>query len=175
MSSISLHQLNWADFAIVAIIVFSALISLARGFVREAISLVTWLVAVLVALRFSNALAEFFVPYVHTASFRTVIAFAILLIAVLIVGGLINYLFSQLVDKMGFSGTDRILGFVFGAARGLLFIGVLVLLGNMANVNQAPWWNGSQLIPQFQGLAQWLQRFVPTEVNHISQADVDTR
>lgn len=173
MSSISLTHLNLADYAIVIIIVFSALISFARGFVREAISLVTWIVAVLVALRFSNALAELFVKYVHTASIRTVIAFSILLIVVLIIGGLINYLFSQLVDKIGFSGTDRILGFAFGLARGILLIGVLVLLGNMGGATEAPWWGKSQFIPQFQGIAHWLQRFVPSDVTRISPTDAD--
>lgn len=170
MSSLSLQNLNWADIGIISILVLSGLISLMRGFVREAISLATWIVAAWVAICFAPLLAEYLVKYVHTPSLRTVAAFVILFIVVLIVGGLINAVFSQLVEKTGLSSTDRLLGFIFGVARGVLLVGVLVLLGNISGLNQDPWWSGSQLIPQFQGLAQWLQSFVPTQIHNLSQA-----
>lgn len=170
MSGISITNLNWADYSIIGILVLSALISLMRGFVREAISLATWIVAAWVAICFAPLLADYLAKYIATPSARTVIAFAGLFIVVLIIGGLINFLFSQLVEKTGLSGTDRILGFMFGVARGILLVGVLILLGNISGLNQDPWWSSSQLIPYFQGLAQWLQSFVPTQIHNLSQA-----
>jgi membrane protein required for colicin V production len=92
-----------------------------------------------------------------------------LFIGILILGALVNYLFSQLVERTGLSGTDRLLGLVFGVVRGLLLIGILVLLGNISEVSKAPWWTSSQLIPQFQPLAHWLQGFVPDQINHLTQ------
>lgn len=169
-SGFSIQQLNWADIGIISILLLSSLISLMRGFVREAISLATWIVAAWVAICFAPLLADYLTKYIATPSIRTVAAFAALFIIVLILGGMINLLFSQLVDKTGLNGTDRLLGFVFGIARGILLVGVIILLGNISALNQDPWWTSSQLIPFFQGLAQWLQSFVPTQIHNLSQA-----
>lgn len=169
MTAISWQHLNWADFTIVGIILASALISLVRGFVREAISLATWIIAAWIAIHFVIPLANMLTRYIATPSLRTVIAFAALFLAVLIIGGLINHLFSQLVENTGLSGTDRMLGLIFGAGRGVLLVAVLVLLGNISNLKD-PWWLHSQLVPQFQGMAHWLQRFVPQEVDHFTDS-----
>ena len=166
---ISLQHFTWADYSIIAIVIISALISLMRGFIREAISLATWIVAAWVAIRFSPLFADSLSKWIHNPSFRTAAAFIILFFIVLILGALINHLFGQLIDKTGLSGTDRLLGLIFGAARGLLFVGVLVLLGNISNMTKDSWWNDSQLIPQFQGLAHWLQSFVPAQIDDFTQ------
>lgn len=167
---IVLKALNWADLAIASIIVLSALISLMRGFVREAISLTTWIVAAWVAIRFYDLLANQLAAYIHTPSLQAVVAFAILFIATLIIGGLINVLFSRLVEQTGLSGTDRLLGLIFGIARGILLVAVLILLGSMMDLPQDPWWSASQLIPHFQGLVTWLQSFVPQKIQELSQS-----
>lgn len=169
MTAISWQHLTWADFAIVGIILVSAGISLIRGFVREAISLATWVVAAWVAVSFVIPFAHILAPHIHSSALRNVVAFAILFVAVLIIGGLINHLFSQLVENTGLSGTDRLLGLLFGLARGILLVAVLVLLGNMSSVH-SPAWQQSQLIPQFQGMAHWLQKFVPQEVNQFTDS-----
>lgn len=171
-----LTHLNWIDYSIVGILIISALISFVRGFVREAISLVTWIIAALVALRFTQPLSnlDLLTKYIHSSSLRYIAAFAILFITILIIGALINHLFSQLVEKTGLGGTDRLLGFIFGIGRGALLVGVLVLLGNMASVTQEQWWAQSQLIPKFQPLAKWLQGFVPKGVNNLSQDFIET-
>ena len=112
----------WVDFVIPVIITISAGISLARGFVREALSLVGWVAAFWVALRFSNSLAELFLSSITIPSLRIVIAFTILFVLTLILSALINHLASHLVDKTGLTGTDRLIGMIFGIARG----GVLI-------------------------------------------------
>lgn len=169
MSSIAVQSFNWIDFVIIGIIIVSSLISLMRGFAREAISLATWIVAALVALRFGNLLAERLTPYIHSPSVRMAAAFIGLFLVVIIIGGLINFLFSQLVEKTGLSGTDRLLGLIFGIGRGILLIGVLILLAGMMNFNQEAWWKSSQLIPHFQPIANWLQSFVPEQIGYLTQ------
>jgi membrane protein required for colicin V production len=153
----------WIDYVILGVIGLSTIISLVRGFVREALSLVVWVFAFWVAWTFFRELAGhlgvFSVP-----SVRLGVAFAILFISTLIVGALVNYLIGQLVDKTGLSGTDRLIGMLFGAARGALLIGVLVLLAGLTPFPEDPWWQESRLLGHFQELATWLKGLLPEDI-----------
>jgi membrane protein required for colicin V production len=153
----------WIDYVILGVIGLSTIISLVRGFVREALSLVVWVFAFWVAWTFFRELAGhlgvFSVP-----SVRLGVAFAILFIATLIVGALVNYLIGQLVDKTGLSGTDRLIGMLFGAARGALLIAVLVLLAGLTPFPEDPWWQESRLLGHFQELATWLKGLLPEDI-----------
>jgi|TARA_R110000850_G_scaffold16079_15_gene50203 membrane protein required for colicin V production len=152
--------LGWIDWAIIAIIAVSALISLARGFVKEALSLLTWVVAGLVAWLFGGALAGHLSPFIETPSIRVIVACSILFILTLVLGGLINYLIGQLVRVTGLSGTDRFLGMIFGAARGALLIVVAVGLLSLAPVEADTWWRQSELIPHFLLVADWSKNMI---------------
>lgn len=70
-------------------------------------------------------------------------------------GGLINYLIGQLVLVTGLSGTDRFLGMVFGGARGVLLVVVVVGLMSLAPVEADDWWRQSELIPHFLLVSDW--------------------
>ena len=153
-------SLTWVDWAIVAIIAVSALISLTRGFVKEALSLLTWVIAGLVAWLFGGALAELLVPYIETPSLRVIAACSILFVMTLLLGGLVNYLISQLVKATGLSGTDRFLGMVFGAARGALLVVVAVGLLSLAPVEADAWWRESVMIPHFLLVADWSKNLI---------------
>ena len=153
-------SLTWVDWAIVAIIAVSALISLTRGFVKEALSLLTWVIAGLVAWLFGGALAELLVPYIETPSLRVIAACSILFVMTLLLGGLVNYLISQLVKATGLSGTDRFLGMVFGAALGALLVVVAVGLLSLAPVEADAWWRESVVIPHFLLVADWSKNLI---------------
>ncbi len=141
--------MNWADWTILGIIGVSSLFSLKRGFVREALSLVTWVAAFIIARLFSQSLSVVLEPYLETPSVRYIAAFAILFIAALVVGVLINKLVGALVDATGLTGTDRVLGIGFGAARGgLIVVAIVALIGMSPAVNDR-WFKESQLIPHF--------------------------
>lgn len=152
--------LGWIDWAIIAIIAVSALISLARGFVKEALSLLTWVIAGLIAWMFGGALAGHLSPFIETPSLRVIVACSILFILTLLLGGLINYLIGQLVRVTGLSGTDRFLGMIFGAARGALLIVVAVGLLSLAPVEGDVWWRQSELIPHFLLVADWSKNMI---------------
>ncbi|NNE63122.1 MAG: CvpA family protein, partial [Gammaproteobacteria bacterium] len=114
--------MSWLDLVIIGIILISALISLVRGFVKESISLVSWILAGFIAFRYFSALAELLVSYIESPTVRTGIAFSVLFVCTLIVGAIVNFMASQMVSKTGLSGTDKTLGMVFGAARGVLIV-----------------------------------------------------
>lgn len=156
--------MNWADYFILGLIGLSMLLSLWRGFIKEALSLATWVVAFVVAWSFSGLFAERLTPWIELPSARAVAAFAGLFLIVLILGALVNFLIGQLVSKTGLSGTDRILGTVFGVARGVVIVAVLVLLAGVTPLPRDPWWQASQLMPHFERVALWLADFLPAEV-----------
>ena len=102
----------WVDYAILAIIGLSTVISLIRGFVKEAISLIVWIAAFFVASHYYPYLAPFF-SNIENLLIRNAVAIGALFICCLLLGGLLNYLVGKLVQSTGLSGTDRLLGLLF--------------------------------------------------------------
>lgn len=154
----------WVDIVIPGIIVISVLLGLMRGFVREALSLVGWLVAFWVALTFAQILAELFLGSISVPSLRIVVAFTILFVVTLILTALVNRLAGQLVRRTGLTGTDRMIGMVFGIARGVVLVSVLVFLAGHTTLAQDPWWQGSVMIGVFHELALWLRETVVPDI-----------
>ncbi|MEJ2416810.1 MAG: CvpA family protein [Exilibacterium sp.] len=153
--------MNWADWTIVAILAVSSLISLKRGFVREALSLANWGIAFVVAMTFREALAQLLAHYIDTPSVREMLAFAILFAATLIVGAMVNHLISEVVRMTGLSGTDRLFGMIFGMARGVIVVlAIILLLPPLVPIDQDSWWQHSVLIPQFLLLEDWSRETV---------------
>ena len=151
----------WVDYAIVATILLSVLVGLLRGFMKEVLSLLIWGVAFLVAYQYGGNLAAQMENYVSLPSARTVMGFAGLFIAVLFVGGLLNYLIGRLVASTGLDGTDRLLGGLFGAARGLAMVIALLLVAGFTPLPADPWWKESALIQRLQPLLDWSATFLP--------------
>lgn len=146
---------NWADWLIIAVTAFSMLISVIRGFVREALSLATWIAAFLVARIFAADLGMLLEDYIPTPSIRMLASFGLLFVATLIAGSIVNFLIGQLVKLTGLSGTDRVLGMVFGFARGVVLFVVAVALLKLTPTPQDPWWRESVLIPHLEVLENW--------------------
>ena len=154
----------WVDYAILTIIGISAFISILRGFIREALSLLGWIIAIWVSLSFAENVAALLVDKISVPSVRTASAFLILFVACLLVAGVVNYLAGKLVEKTGLSGTDRMLGVVFGTVRGAVVVGILVLLAGFTAVPEDPWWDQSILLKHFETMAVELRGFLPPDV-----------
>lgn len=161
----ALLDFNWVDITISGIVLLSIIISLARGFVREALSLLTWAVAFWLALSFSPAIASKLQNHIATPSLRTITAFGVLFVGALLLGGIVNRMLALLIAKTGLSGMDRILGAIFGFARGLLLTAVLLLLAKLTPLSADPWWKASALIPRLEPLEIWLTAFLPKKIS----------
>ncbi len=153
----------WIDYAILTIIGLSVLISIWRGFTKEALSLAGWIIAFIVAMEFVDNLDVLLEPHIQVPSIRQVAAFVILFIATLFLAGFINYLAVQVIKKTGLSGTDRMVGIFFGVARGCMVVALLVLVAGLTALPQDPWWHESQFMHYFQDMAIWLRQFLPAD------------
>lgn len=152
------------DYIILGIIALSAVISLFRGFVKEAFSLFIWISAFWLSWMFFRDLAALLIQWISLPSARLGISFALIMIVVLIIGGIIGYLLSKLVEHTGLSGTDRLLGVFFGVARGVVIVAILILLAGLTPVPEDPWWKDSLLIGHFQEISVWLRDLLPEDI-----------
>lgn len=157
---------NEIDWCIIAIIIISSVISLWRGFIKEVLSLVIWIVAVVVAWLFGGSFSDYLSSVIEVHSIRVIISCAILFILTLIVGAFVNFVLARLITATGLSGTDRFLGIFFGAARGGIVIVVLVGLFSMGPVQEDYWWKESRLIPYFLMVSDWSKNIVLGGNNH---------
>ena len=153
--------MQYADYIVLAIITISVLVGAIRGFIKEAFSLIVWAAAFLIAFQYSGALAIHLEDHVALPSARTSLAFAGLFLSVLLVGGLLTFLVGKLVEKTGLSGTDRLLGGVFGGVRGLALVLAIILIAGLTPIPQDPWWQQSRAIQRLMPLAEWSASYLP--------------
>lgn len=149
------------DFAIIGILFLSSLISLIRGFVKEAFSLGGWILAFWVSMSFAVSLSHLFEKTIDDPTGRLLVAFGALFLLTLMVSSVINFFVTRLIQRTGLSGTDRFLGVIFGLIRGMLVVTVLVLLAGMTNLPKEPWWDDSLLLFRFQAIAEWMSVYLP--------------
>ncbi|VAX76896.1 Colicin V production protein [Serratia symbiotica] len=164
----------WVDYVIIALIGCSVLLSMIRGFLREAMSLLTWGCALFITSHFYSYLAGYFTLF-EDELVRKAIAIMILLIAPMGIGAISNYVISTLVEKSGLSGMDRMLGICFGMLRGVLIVAaILFFLDTFTTLSQGPDWQKSQIIPQFSHIIRWVFNYLQSTSSFLS-ADLVSR
>lgn len=162
----------WVDYVIIGVITLSALVGLLRGFVREALSLIAWVVAIWVALTFVQSAADLLVGHIAEPSLRLMVAFTALFLVTLLLAAVINYLIIRLVSKAPLGSMDNVLGLLFGVARGVALIAILVLLAAATPLPRDSWWKEAALIGEFQNIAIWLRGFLPPDYSQYFAYDV---
>ncbi|MBY6221452.1 CvpA family protein [Marinobacter nauticus] len=150
-----MEALIWIDWVIIALITVSTLISLKRGFVREALSLVTWVGAFIIARTFHPQMQSLLESTVETPLVRLIAAFAILFFGTLIVGAIINNMIGHLVRATGLSATDRVLGMGFGLLRGVVVVIVAIAFTRYTPLAEDTWWRTSVMIERLAVVEDW--------------------
>ncbi|MGY3039118.1 membrane protein required for colicin V production [Rhodanobacter sp. TND4EL1] len=156
--------MNWTDYIILGVLALSVLVGLWRGLISEVLALVIWVAAFWVAWTFGPAVAQHFDHLIELPSARIIVGYGLCFVAVLILGALLRFVISKLVEGTGLSGTDRLLGMIFGFVRGVLLVTLIVFLVGFTAFTRDRWWQQSVLLPQFQHVAAWLGQQVPPSV-----------
>lgn len=150
--------LNGIDWVIIVILTISTLLSLWRGFVREALSLLGWVAAFLVAHIFVDQMAAMLAGAITNVTGRYVASYAILFVVTLIAFTVIAHLAGKIVSATGLTLLDRLLGTVFGLARGIILILVVTyVVQQLVPPENQQWLQQSLLMPHLQVLANWVQ------------------
>src|SRR3990167_3864598 len=159
---------NTLDYIILGILFISIIVGLIRGFLREAISLATWFFAFIAALKFSPWVAELLHSAISHTMTRYAVSGLLIFIAVLIIGAIVSKLVHLLVSATGFGFLDRLLGFVFGAARGILCGTMMLLLIGASSYQNADWVKQSELAPHFQPIVAYFVPLLPKDLTSMA-------
>ena len=176
-----METVSWIDIGIVLIFVISTAFALFRGFVKEAISITTWVAAIWLAIVFSNDVSVLLPESLDNAQFNmgetrmnienlsVGIAFIMIVVGTLVFGALINYVLSQVMKMQVLRGADRFLGILFGLARATAIVVVLVMLASMTNLPTSESWARSKTVVPFEKMALIVVRYIPENYAHLFQ------
>lgn len=157
--------MTYVDVFILGIVAVSMLIGYFRGFFPEAIGLASWVIALFGGWHFAASIEPYLAGKLGSAAAELWAARVIMFVLILIVGGLVGQLVSLLIDKAGLSRTDKSLGLVFGAARGVVILGVLVLVGQLMSFDRDDWWSESLLISHGEKVAGVIRGMLPDSLS----------
>jgi len=149
------------DIAIVVVVVVSVLVGLIRGFTRELMSIIAWVVAIYLAINFHEPVGVYLQQYINNPWISNIAAMALVFVGALFLLSMVGFLISKAVAATGVKGTDRVLGSVLGLVRGVLIIGCAIVIASIFNVQNTGWWKESKLVDQFVPVANAINDILP--------------
>jgi membrane protein required for colicin V production len=152
------------DYAILTILFVSAILGLVRGFLREVASLLIWILGFWMAVRFAPSIGDS-LKFVKSYEDRLILGYGVVLLVTLIVSTLVGMVLKRFIESSGAGVGDRSLGTLFGAARGVVLVTTLIMVGEMALIPLPPWWRSSRLIPYAAPLVTVARRLTPVHVD----------
>ena len=153
------------DLAVLVIVGLSVLLSLIRGLVREVLALAAWVVAFLAANLLAGEVALWMPDAIPTEALRLLAAFVVVFLAVLVAVSALAILASKLVKSAGLGLEDRLLGGVFGLARGMLVVMILVLLAGLTALPRQPVWRNAVLSDPLEAFAGSIKTWLPADLS----------
>lgn len=153
----------WFDIIILLIMLISTVISVVRGFAKDAISLAAWILAFVISLTLADKFALILPDSMENPRLRVGVAIAVLFLATLIMGMVANFLLTGFINMVKMQNMDRSLGALFGFVRGVVIICLLVVLGSYIGLNEAEWWEDSALIPAAEWVLDYLEPLLPND------------
>ena len=152
------------DYSVLLIVGVSILISVMRGLVREALALAGWVAAFWLAASYTVLLAPLLPDAIPDETLRMLAAFVALFLGTLLIATLLTIALSELVKKLGLGAVDRGLGALFGLARGLLIMLVLVLLGGLTPLPHHGFWRNAMLSAPFEAFVAVVRPWLPEQL-----------
>lgn len=152
------------DYAVIGILLASLFLGLWRGVVSEILALAAFVLAFYVAREFAPSISSFFAGMLSDKSMQYSAAFAAIFVGVLVVVGIVRLVISFLLRAVGLGLIDRLLGAVFGVARGVLIVLVAVMLGGMTPLPKADWWRNAILAPPLETAVLAARPWLPPSV-----------
>jgi membrane protein required for colicin V production len=167
--------LNPLDIAVVAVIVLSAIFAFARGFVREALSIVAWVGAAFITLRGFGAAFAVIDPMIKNPLLSQLIAGFGLFVISLVILTIITSIIARYVRTSSLSAIDRTLGFIFGVARGVLIVSLAYLLldAAVAKDDRPIWVKEAKSTRYLQMGADELKVFLPEQLKFRNASAAD--
>jgi membrane protein required for colicin V production len=157
------------DYAVLAIVGISVLLSIIHGFVRELLALASWIVAFLAAQNYAADFAPLLPAAITSGSGRLLVAFMAVFLVVLLAMTLAANLLSRLFRAAGLGLADRALGAVFGLVRGFAIVMVVVLLAGLTALPRQPMWREAMLSAPLEALANAVKGWLPYDLSkHIN-------
>jgi len=161
---------NWVDYVILLILIASMTYSFIRGFVRELFSLIVLLLAFWIALAFADLLSTHLAAIIVHPVLQFAASFTILFVVTLMIGAVIGWVLSKVVERSGLSVFDHFLGLLFGFVRGFTFILVALFITQMIYTTVPDWWNASFLVPKIWHVMHPLEHILPQSLQqHIQE------
>jgi membrane protein required for colicin V production len=152
--------LTGADVFLILVLLGSTIIGLLRGLVREAVSLLFWVVAIWAAWKLGPAVEPHLGGLLADPVVAPWVGRLVILILVLLAGWVIGMLLSYFTRSLGLGWVDRIMGLLFGLLRGLVLMGLLIIGGELLHLNHEEWWGRSKLVPFGETVGDWLRAMV---------------
>lgn len=166
------------DWAVIGVVGLSALLALFRGFVREVLSLIAWLVAAYVTITYYAPVAEMLKPHIASNSMRMGAATVGLFLLVLIVLAIINTVIMRFLNAGGNIGIlDSVLGMLFGVARGMFVVAMAYLMLSVVfeKDNLPDWLKKSRTRPAVEYSANILAQLAPNKVKMLQKSATDAK
>jgi len=152
------------DLIVIVVVLISATLAMVRGFVREVLSVASWLAAVAAAYFLYKPLVPLVKPYIESGTVATIIAAAAIFFVALIVASYITTKISDFVIDSRVGALDRGLGFLFGAARGLLLLVIALLFFSWLVQTPPAWVTSARSKPMLTDLGDRLMAALPDDV-----------
>ena len=149
------------DLIVIGIVGLSTVFAFWRGLIRVVMSLAALVAAVLVAIHFSPSVANMLPLLSDNPVTRYLAAFALIFIVVALIGALLGWMLSRAIRAIGLGFVDRLLGAVFGVARGVLIIVIVVLLAGLTTLPRQEWWQNALFAPPLVIAALSLRPWLP--------------
>ena len=153
------------DYVVLLILVCSIVISTMRGLIKEILSLLSWVIAFVVANACSDVLAGWLPEVVPGQILRLIIAFIALFIGVRLIMALVMMAVDSVIKASGLTLADRGLGGLFGLARGCILVLAAVLVCGMTAIPKQAFWTEALLSPLAEAAARTIIPLLPSSVS----------